>query len=1555
MRAFRFLPPLLCAAGLLCRPAVLQAGTNLVTTTTQASGANWTAAIWKTNNGSNVGIGTAVAPVAGNTYTMVSNGTKLGNGASNTRVRGPAATGLQTFPGNQLTMGLDTEIRAKTSGSILGFFGVNGQPGLVTTSAGGVWNMGDDGTSTITGRVQVAASTYISHANNGTGGGVTANARNLVLSCILSGNGNVTIINARTNTAQTVSGNSNTFSGQWTVQCGWLLGSGTNSLGTNSITVDPGSLGYLVDLPNATSPNNGPGSAVVEFGYDINSGGVLTLTNGGTLRLHQNCAFSAVLIEGVALTPGTHFMPELLANYGNNIVGGSSGSITIQPFGSPPQLAPIITAQPQPQALFAGGTAHFTVADTSGANAGPVTFHWQLNGVALTDGPNISGSTTSNLTVSAVGAANTGTYTVVVANSVGSTTSTAAALTLATPDGATYEAAVVAAGAVAFYELNETGDPGTGITAWDYIGGHNGIYGNGVQDANPSYGISGPLPANGFPGFPNPNGAAQFTQFGVNSFITLPALNLNTNTVTITAWMNPSGPQLANDGVVFCRSGTTVAGLTYTGYQDANGNYTIGYNWNNDANTYNWNSGVAVPQGQWSFVALSVGPTNATIYILNANGLTAASHAYTHTNAAFNGPTLIGADSLNVGTGAGNREYSGVLDDVAIFNQTLSQGQLVSLYTNASQGSALIPPTIAVQPASQTAFVGQPVQFTVVAGANPAPAYQWQSAPAGSGLWANLTDGGTISGSQTATLSISSVQLANAADYQVLVSNPANTVTSATANLAVNPDGSPETITMAVQQVAGNDWNSAGDWSNSQSAQQTAYSNPGSTFEVLVGARLRTPAGSAAAVFPAGTILQIDGSAVFSNNPAAGAPTAEIRFKQPVSGSTVFFPHLIMNGGQWDNGNGGLVIVQGQVDIVSNTPIYVDSGGGTGRAYQIDAWLTGNAGIEYHDFDASLSASLNITGTTNTYSGTWNIVQGALIGNGTNSLGTNGIVIGTAGVLQTTYNMYSPQANMYLNGRMFLNQNDTFGSLTVGTNSLVPGTYTAAQLNAAYPTYFPTNWAPLVGATNFTTASGSITVLRGAPPVIQTQPAGGTYAPGQSAILTVGLTGGQPFTYQWMGGVSGSGVFTNLADGAGVSGSGTATLTLGNLASAALGDYLVVAANSAGRATSAVATVTVLTAGPAQNITLGLQEAGGLDWDSTGQWSTGYGATLSALTYPGSTFEVLAGARLRTPLNPLSATFPGQVLTIDGDGVWNVNPAAGATIGEIRFKQPVPVGTVVFPKLVMNGGQLDNGDDGLVIIGGEIDVPVNAPINNDSANDRGYQIDAVLKGAGSIEYHGYNAATPPTVFIPSYLGSLNITGTNNTYSGTWNVVTGVLLGSAPGSLGTNSITVTATGALETAYDLFAPQATLTLDGQLFLHQNDLFNAVVINGTPLAPGLYTAAQLSATYTNFPASWIPKNGSFSGAASGTLRVLGSNPVPVVPPPTPAFSSVLPNGAGGFTLTFPTQSGSLYTVQYKNNLTDSAWVSLPVQLGTGGSLTVSNNPPAGQNTRFYRIVAE
>ena len=136
----------------------------------------------------------------------------------------------------------------------------------------------------------------------------------------LTGSGTLVIMQAMTVVAQEISGNANTFSGPWIIKAGWLLGSGLNSLGTNSITVDPN---YALPLDSSIIDVAGP--AVFEPGYDLNSAGALILTNGGVMNLHQDCTFNTAVIEGVPLSRGTHSYAELVASFPNNFAAGGSG------------------------------------------------------------------------------------------------------------------------------------------------------------------------------------------------------------------------------------------------------------------------------------------------------------------------------------------------------------------------------------------------------------------------------------------------------------------------------------------------------------------------------------------------------------------------------------------------------------------------------------------------------------------------------------------------------------------------------------------------------------------------------------------------------------------------------------------------------------------------------------------------------------------------------------------------------------------------------------------------------------------------------------------------------------------------------------------------------------------------------------------------------------------------------------------------------------------------------------------------------------------------------
>jgi hypothetical protein len=87
-------------------------------------------------------------------------------------------------------------------------------------------------------------------------------------------------------------------------------------------------------------------------------------------------------------------------------------------------LPPVITVQPQNQAVPRDSNVTFTVEATGTA---PLTFQWRFNGVSL------PGATNSTLVLSNLQMSNQGTYTVLVSNSVASTTSADAVLTVLSP------------------------------------------------------------------------------------------------------------------------------------------------------------------------------------------------------------------------------------------------------------------------------------------------------------------------------------------------------------------------------------------------------------------------------------------------------------------------------------------------------------------------------------------------------------------------------------------------------------------------------------------------------------------------------------------------------------------------------------------------------------------------------------------------------------------------------------------------------------------------------------------------------------------------------------------------------------------------------------------------------------------------------------------------------------------------------------------------------------------------------------------------------------------
>jgi hypothetical protein len=230
--------------------------------------------------------------------------------------------------------------------------------------------------------------------------------------------------------------------------------------------------------------------------------------------------------------------------------------------------------------------------------------------------------------------------------------------------GMLFASAVIADQPLSYWRLNETANTSSGLlAAADAMLRFNGVYASGSTDDVP-----GPSPSAGFPGFEIANTGVEFTNGMPNSYVSLPVLRLNTNTVTITAWIYPMGTPANAAGLFFCRPNGDASGFNFgTGGQ-------LGYTWNqNNSDTWGWNSGLVPTLQQWSFVSLVISPSSAVIYLYNTNGFQSATNAIPHTSEAFNTYSLIGGDSADGGNGA--RTFNGIMDEVAIFTNSLTAVQ----------------------------------------------------------------------------------------------------------------------------------------------------------------------------------------------------------------------------------------------------------------------------------------------------------------------------------------------------------------------------------------------------------------------------------------------------------------------------------------------------------------------------------------------------------------------------------------------------------------------------------------------------------------------------------------------------------------------------------------------------------------------------------------------------------------------------------------------------------------------------------------------------------------
>lgn len=151
---------------------------------------------------------------------------------------------------------------------------------------------------------------------------------------------------------------------------------------------------------------------------------------------------------------------------------------------------------------------------------------------------------------------------------------------------------------------------------------------------------------------------------GKQDVVEIPALSLNTDVMTICAWLKPDPRVNQVSGLVFCRAGNTIAGMNLNG--DG-----LRYHWNDMNAAYDWDSGLQVPtDGAWVFAALTVQPDKGVLYCYRDGELKSSENRIVHQIEEFDGLLCLGRDSCET------RYYKGMIDEVRIFDFALSASQI---------------------------------------------------------------------------------------------------------------------------------------------------------------------------------------------------------------------------------------------------------------------------------------------------------------------------------------------------------------------------------------------------------------------------------------------------------------------------------------------------------------------------------------------------------------------------------------------------------------------------------------------------------------------------------------------------------------------------------------------------------------------------------------------------------------------------------------------------------------------------------------------------------------
>jgi uncharacterized repeat protein (TIGR03803 family) len=1265
-----------------------------------------------------------------------------------------------------------------------------------------------------------------------------------------------------------------------------------------------------------TTSNGGTNFSGVAF--QITPDGVFSplysLTGGS-----QGANPAAGLVEGA---PG-HFYGS--AEFAGTNGGGTLFQLFVDPF-------PSIVTSPADLNVFAGATASFSV---SAVGAAPLRYRWQRASTNLTDQGNVSGSGTSTLTLSNVALADAASYSVIVSNTFGTVTSSVATLTVQNPFAPSVSTDAATDVGVSSATLNASVNPdGAATTAW-FLWGLTSSYGNTTAATNLGSGGDTLSVALNLPGL------LSLTEY---HFAAVAGNSLGTNTGSDASFLTPGARSNITITALASFDGGTNGGSPQAGvWQGADGNLY--------GTTYNG--------GDYD---------DGTVFKLTTNGVLTTLLSFNGTNGAHPAAGLApGANGVLYGTTFGTNDVvdqdngtlfristNGVFTNLVSFNGTnganpaagLVQGPDGNYYGTAEFGGAYDPSYAGngtVFKMTTNGVLTGLVSFNGTNGANPV---------GGLALGTNrLLYGTTAAGGDS--------------DAGTVFSITTNGALTTLYSFTDGADGSDPEAGL-VQGLDGNFYGTTfagGDYGQgtvfeitAAGALTTLYSfsgdadgaNPdaglvqgadgnlyGTTFSGGVGGNgtvfLITPGGAFA------TLVLFD-STVYGAGSQAGL----------LLGADGSFYGTAASGGT--NGSGTVFRMRiAPLPAILTQPTSVTNFAGTTALFTVAAigapplsyrWQRGSTNLTDHgNIFGSRTSTLTVSNMAQADAGTYAVVVSNATGMATSAVATLSVVNPFPPSVTT-----EPASNVGISSATF-------------NSTVVPD-------GAATTAWF--YWGL---TTNYGNASAVTNVGSGGDPVSLNQDVQGLlpfiiYHYAAAAANALGTNTGVDMGFMTPGARS-SVTFTPLLSFAGTNGSDAQA----GVVQALDGNFYSTTYDGGGNGVGTVYQVTpggVLTVLFSFDITSGSYPEAGLALGVDGQL---YGTTSA-----GGTNDVANGGDGTV----FKITTNGVFTSLGSfDGTNGANPAAGLTLG--------PDG--MFYGTTQNGGTNDvaSGGDGTVFkVTSDGILTSLVSFNGTNGANPAAQLTLAADGNfyGTTEFGGTNNVANSgdgTVYrittggILTSLASFN--GTNGAYpvAALTQGADGYLYGTTQAG-GTNDLAtggdgtifrITTSGLLASLYSFTGgidganPQAPLTLGTDGNLYGTTSSGGVQDNGTlfQLTPGgTVTTLVLfdSNTYGANPAASLFEGAD--GSLYGTAPLGGTNGSGTVfrlsLPPAPLVFQTLSQTNGTLTLTWSTEKGQTYQLQYKANLTATNWTTLLSLTATNSTASASDTINAS-GRRFYRVV--